>query len=103
MIIRRLLQHEAIASRRALLGGLASVASVLALGGCASIGATGARYDASSLSVGPDVARRNHAQAGERRADEALVRAGAGFYDDRRTGEAGGAGREPFLSRRSRT
>ena len=41
----------------------------------------------------PDVARRNHTQAGERRAREALVRAGAGFHDDRRTGEAGAAGR----------
>ena len=40
-------------SRRALLGGLASSAAVLALGGCASLGATGARYDASSLSVDP--------------------------------------------------
>jgi len=29
----------------------------------------------------------------ERRAREALVRAGAGFHDDRRTGEAGAAGR----------
>ncbi|MFH0298559.1 alpha/beta fold hydrolase [Bradyrhizobium sp. 31Argb] len=40
-------------SRRALLGGLASSAGALALGGCASLGATGARYDASSLSVDP--------------------------------------------------
>ncbi|MCA6109572.1 alpha/beta hydrolase [Bradyrhizobium cenepequi] len=40
-------------SRRALLGGLAASASALALGGCASLGATGARYDASSLSVDP--------------------------------------------------
>jgi esterase/lipase superfamily enzyme len=40
-------------SRRALLGGLASSASVLALGGCASLGATGASFDASSLSVDP--------------------------------------------------
>jgi esterase/lipase superfamily enzyme len=40
-------------SRRALLGGLASSAGVLTLGGCASLGATGARYDASSLSVDP--------------------------------------------------
>jgi esterase/lipase superfamily enzyme len=40
-------------SRRALLGGLGSLASALALGGCASLGATGARFDASSLSVDP--------------------------------------------------
>jgi esterase/lipase superfamily enzyme len=46
-------QHEAIASRRALLGGLGSLASALALGGCASLGATGARFDASSLSADP--------------------------------------------------
>ncbi len=36
-----------------MLGGLASSAGALALGGCASLGATGARYDASSLSVDP--------------------------------------------------
>ena len=53
MIVQRLLQHEAIVSRRALLGGLASLGSVLALGGCAGLGATGARFDASSLSVDP--------------------------------------------------
>ena len=53
VIVRRLLQHEAIVSRRALLGGLASLASVLALGGCADLGAAGARFDASSLSVNP--------------------------------------------------
>ena len=40
---------------------------------------------------GPYITRHNHTQAGERRAGEALVRAGAGFYDDRRTGEAGAA------------
>jgi esterase/lipase superfamily enzyme len=48
-----LLQHEVIASRRAFLGRLGSLASVLALGGCANLGATGARFDASSLSVDP--------------------------------------------------
>ena len=42
-----------IASRRAFLGRLGSLASVLALGGCANLGATGARFDASSLSVDP--------------------------------------------------
>ena len=40
---------------------------------------------------GTDIGRRNHAQAGERRANETLVRAGARNKDDRGTGEAGGA------------
>ncbi|WP_245286530.1 alpha/beta fold hydrolase [Bradyrhizobium sp. ARR65] len=40
-------------SRRRLLGGLSSLASVLALGGCAGLSATGAQFDASSLSVQP--------------------------------------------------
>jgi esterase/lipase superfamily enzyme len=53
VIVRHLLQHEAIASRRAVLRGLASAASVLALGGCAGLGATGASFDASSLSADP--------------------------------------------------
>jgi esterase/lipase superfamily enzyme len=53
VIVRHLLQHEVIASRRAFLGRLGSLASVLALGGCANLGATGARFDASSLSVDP--------------------------------------------------
>jgi esterase/lipase superfamily enzyme len=55
VIVRRLLQHEAIASRRALLRGLASSAGVLALGGCAGLGATGAHLDASALSTNPTV------------------------------------------------
>ena len=53
MIVRHLLQHEVISSRRAVLRGLASAASVLALGGCAGLAATGAAYDASSLSADP--------------------------------------------------
>lgn len=53
MTVRYLLQHEATVSRRALLGGFGSLASALALSGCAGLGATGARYDASSLSVEP--------------------------------------------------
>jgi esterase/lipase superfamily enzyme len=53
VIVRRLLQHQAIVSRRALLGGLGSLTSALALGGCASLGATGASFDASRLSVDP--------------------------------------------------
>jgi esterase/lipase superfamily enzyme len=46
-------QHEALASRRALLRGLGSLVSALALGGCAGLAAQGARFDASSLSADP--------------------------------------------------
>jgi esterase/lipase superfamily enzyme len=53
VIVRHLQQHEIIASRRAVLRGLVSAASVLALGGCAGMGATSAAFDASSLSVDP--------------------------------------------------
>ena len=53
MIVPHLLQNETFTSRRALLRGIVSSASVLALGGCASLGATGARYDASSLTAEP--------------------------------------------------
>jgi esterase/lipase superfamily enzyme len=47
-----LLQHDVPVSRRALLAGLSSF-GVLALGGCAGMGATGTRSDASSLSADP--------------------------------------------------
>ena len=40
-------------SRRALIGRFASVASVLALGGCAGLDGAGARFDASALSLDP--------------------------------------------------
>ena len=53
MIVRRVVQRESIVSRRALLGGLACAGSALALDGCADLGATGALFDASSLSVDP--------------------------------------------------
>jgi esterase/lipase superfamily enzyme len=55
VIVRRFLQRDShhSVSRRALLGGLVSAGSALALGGCAGLGATGARFDASSLSVDP--------------------------------------------------
>jgi esterase/lipase superfamily enzyme len=53
VIVQRILQHECIVSRRALLGGLACVGSALALGSCADLGATGALFDASSLSADP--------------------------------------------------
>ena len=49
------MQNETFTSRRALLRGIVSSASVLALGGCANLGATGARYDAASLSAEPTV------------------------------------------------
>jgi esterase/lipase superfamily enzyme len=41
------------ASRRAVLRGLGSAASVLALGGCASLASTGPRFDVSELSTNP--------------------------------------------------
>ena len=53
MVVRHFLQHETLASRRALLGGLGSLASALALGGCAGLAASGTRFDASSLSAEP--------------------------------------------------
>ncbi|WP_024515762.1 alpha/beta hydrolase [Bradyrhizobium sp. Tv2a-2] len=53
MIVPDLLQPNVLVSRRALLGGLSSVAGTLALGGCTDMAATGTRYDASSLSVDP--------------------------------------------------
>jgi esterase/lipase superfamily enzyme len=53
VIVQHLLQHESSASRRAFLRGIASSASVLALGGCASMATSGTRYDASSLAVEP--------------------------------------------------
>ena len=53
VIDRRLLQHDTLASRRALLRGLACSASALALGGCVGVSAGGVRFDASSLSTDP--------------------------------------------------
>jgi esterase/lipase superfamily enzyme len=47
------MQNQTVTSRRALLRGMVSSASVLALGGCASLGATGARYDVASLTAEP--------------------------------------------------
>jgi esterase/lipase superfamily enzyme len=41
------------ASRRAVLRGLTSAASVLGLGGCAGLASTGARFDASEISANP--------------------------------------------------
>ncbi|MGE0751477.1 MAG: alpha/beta hydrolase [Variibacter sp.] len=52
MTVRRSLPHEAAPSRRAFLGGLGSLGAV-ALGGCANVAATGARFDASSISTTP--------------------------------------------------
>jgi esterase/lipase superfamily enzyme len=53
LIIPHQLQHDVHVSRRALLSGLSSLAGALALGGCTGMAATGARYDASSLSSDP--------------------------------------------------
>jgi esterase/lipase superfamily enzyme len=55
VINRRLLHGDSrhSVSRRALVGGILSAGSALALGGCAGLGATGARFDASSLSLDP--------------------------------------------------
>jgi esterase/lipase superfamily enzyme len=53
VIVRRLPPGDAIVSRRALLRGFGSLTGALALGGCASLGATGARFDASTLSADP--------------------------------------------------
>jgi esterase/lipase superfamily enzyme len=53
VIVRRFPQYESVVSRRALVGGLASLSSAFALGGCAGLAATGARFDASMLSVDP--------------------------------------------------
>jgi esterase/lipase superfamily enzyme len=53
VVVRHFLQHEVIVSRRALVGGLGSLAGALALGGCAGLAASGARFDASSLSADP--------------------------------------------------
>jgi esterase/lipase superfamily enzyme len=53
MIVRHLPQHEAIASRRAFLRGLAFTAGALALGGCAGMDAMGDRFDASTFSTDP--------------------------------------------------
>ena len=53
VVVPHLLQHEVIASRRALLRALGFAASALALGGCAGLAAQGSRFDASSLSADP--------------------------------------------------
>jgi hypothetical protein len=91
MIVRRLLQHEVIVSRRAVLGGLMSLGSVLALGGCSDLGAAGARYDASALSIDPTLlvtTTRKPVNGGR----EALVWGGAGFYDHCRAGKTDATG-----------
>ena len=52
MIVRGFPQRLSV-SRRTVLGRLLSAGSALALGGCAGLGATGARFDASSLALDP--------------------------------------------------
>jgi len=49
VIVRRIVQHESVPSRRALLRALASLGGALAVGACADLDATGARFDSSSL------------------------------------------------------
>ncbi|HEY6257557.1 MAG TPA: alpha/beta fold hydrolase [Xanthobacteraceae bacterium] len=55
MIIRDSTCAAGLASRRAVLRGLTSAASALALGGCASVSANGVRFDASEISTDPVV------------------------------------------------
>ena len=50
-----------------------------------------------------DAPGRDHPQAGEWRARQALVRAGTGIQDERRAREAHAAGRRPLLARVGRT
>jgi esterase/lipase superfamily enzyme len=52
VIVRHFLQREAL-SRREILRGFAAATSLLALGGCAGLGATGTSFDASSLAADP--------------------------------------------------
>jgi esterase/lipase superfamily enzyme len=52
-VIVRERQNEFMMSRRAFIGGFASVGSVSVLSGCAGVGAAGARFDASALSLDP--------------------------------------------------
>jgi esterase/lipase superfamily enzyme len=53
VIDKRWPQRDAVMSRRAIVRGVASSASALALGGCASFASTGTRFDASALSTNP--------------------------------------------------
>ncbi len=53
MAARNTTTADGAASRRAVLRALAATASVLTLGGCASLASTGARFDASELSAKP--------------------------------------------------
>jgi esterase/lipase superfamily enzyme len=53
VIVRNTTVPVSAASRRAVLRGLGSAASMLALGGCASLASTGPRYDVSEISTNP--------------------------------------------------
>jgi esterase/lipase superfamily enzyme len=55
VIVGNMTSPASAASRRAVLQGLASAASMLALEGCASFASTGARFDASEISANPTV------------------------------------------------
>jgi esterase/lipase superfamily enzyme len=53
VIVRHKTLPAGTASRRGVLRGLGSAASVLSLGGCTSLASTGARFDASEISTSP--------------------------------------------------
>ena len=53
VIVPNLLQHDVRLSRRALLGGISSLAGALALSGCSGMAETGARFETSSLAADP--------------------------------------------------
>jgi len=53
VIIWRLLEQEAVTSRRALLGGLIASGGALALGGCAGMAESATRPDVSALATNP--------------------------------------------------
>lgn len=55
VIVRHMTPSRIAASRRAVLRALASSASLLALGGCAGLASTGAQFDASELSINPEL------------------------------------------------
>ena len=65
------------ASRRRVLRGLASAASVLALGGCAGLASGGPRFDASAISLNPTLLVATTRKPVDGAPHQAVVRAGA--------------------------
>src|SRR4051794_29228574 len=90
VIVRDLLQNEIFASRRAFLRGIVSSTSVLALGGCASLGATGARYDTSSLTAEPTLLVAPTRKPGKGGGEKTLVWGGGPAKGGPPPGEGGG-------------